>query len=100
MTTSTTATCRTGDEKSDMIAERRSNIPQVNLTRQNSTAKYEKIDVVPKAWMSIWMSFITLDNSLGFLEACWRPLPMLLRLPVLYAVYIYGTSLAAQIILM
>lgn len=83
-----------------MISEQRSNILHVDLTRQRSAARYEKVDAVPKAWMSIWTSFITLDNSLGLFEAFWRPLPMLLRLPVLYAVYIYGTFLAAQIILM
>ncbi|KAI6356227.1 hypothetical protein MCOR25_007917 [Pyricularia grisea] len=56
--------------------------------------------VVHKPWSSIWPTFITLNKSQGsFLHACLRQLTHALYPDVLFAIFVYGSSLASQIIL-
>lgn len=58
------------------------------------------VDEVPNAWLSIWTSLVTIDHEVEMRELFFRPLKMLMQPAVLFAVFIYGTSLAAQVILM
>lgn len=58
------------------------------------------VSVVEKPWMSIWKTVISVDRDVNMLEVFVRPIIMLFRPSVLLAVFIYGTSLASQIIMM
>ncbi|KAJ8118507.1 hypothetical protein OPT61_g524 [Boeremia exigua] len=55
--------------------------------------------VVRRPWTSIWKTCFTVDPSITLLEAFLQPLIILFKPSVLLAVYLYGTSLASQIIL-
>ncbi|KAF2032571.1 putative MFS transporter [Setomelanomma holmii] len=59
------------------------------------------VSVVKKPWMSIWKpsSIFTINRDVSLPKTFVLPLKMLARPSVLLAVYIYGTSLASQVIL-
>jgi hypothetical protein len=76
-----------------------SDIQKTETVRTETTSHY-RVSVVPKSWLSIWSSFITVDHTVNGFQVWWRPLTMFTKPCVLLAVFIYGTSLAAQIILM
>ncbi|KAF2999652.1 hypothetical protein E8E13_000105 [Curvularia kusanoi] len=57
------------------------------------------VSVVRRSWTSIWKTFITADSSVTIREILFRPLFMLPKPSVMLAIYLYGTSLASQIIL-
>lgn len=67
---------------------------------RTETVSWHRVSVVEKPWMSIWKTFITVDHDVKILDVFIRPIVMLFRPSVLLAVFIYGTSLASQIILM
>lgn len=64
------------------------------------TLSRHQVNVIEMPWMRIWSTFVTIDHDLSILEVFVRPFLMLFRPAVLLAVYIYGTSLASQVILM
>ncbi|KAK7183732.1 hypothetical protein PSPO01_10068 [Paraphaeosphaeria sporulosa] len=68
------------------------------IVRMNTTS-WHHVNVVKKPWTEIWTSFITVDHKVNLLVAFWRPVQMLSRPAVLFAIFLYGTHLAAQIIL-
>lgn len=70
-----------------------------DMVRMN-TNSWHYVKVVKKPWAKIWSSFIIVDHNVNLLVAFWRPVQMLLRPAVLFAIFVYGTHLAAQIILM
>lgn len=67
---------------------------------QTETASWHHVKVVRKPWTSIWTSFVLVDHDAHLFEVFVRPLFMLLHPSVLFAIFLYGTSLASQIILM
>lgn len=58
------------------------------------------VDHVHVPWISIWSSFITVDKTVNIFGAVLRSLAFLAFPNVLWAVFVYGTALSAQIILM
>jgi hypothetical protein len=56
--------------------------------------------VVPKSWRSIWTTLFSINHEVRVTELLLRPLEMLFKPAVMLAVFIYGTSLACQVILM
>lgn len=58
------------------------------------------VDEVKKPWRTTLTSIITVNHNVHLLSVFWRPVLMLLRPAVLFAIFVYGTHLAAQIILM
>ncbi|KAH7083974.1 MFS transporter [Paraphoma chrysanthemicola] len=68
---------------------------------QIEDASRHYVSVVKKPWGSIWKAsaIITINEDASFLKLSMLPVKMLLRPSVLLAVYIYGTSLASQVIL-
>ncbi|KAF2496528.1 MFS transporter [Lophium mytilinum] len=66
---------------------------------KTETISRHRVSVVSKSWFSIWTSVFTINREINILEVALRPLKMLLRPSVLLATFIYGTSLASQIIL-
>lgn len=60
----------------------------------------DSVDVVDKPLTSVWTSLITVDHSVSLTQAFIRPLILLACPDVLFAIFVYGTSLASQIILM
>jgi MFS family permease len=87
-----------------MSDENRMNLYEGNkpgsLETENIHEDSDHVKAVQKPWKEIWCSFATIDHSTPFLRTTWRPLIMLGCLDVLLAVYVYGTALAAQVILM
>ena len=69
-------------------------------TVRTETINRQYIKTVPKPWLSIWTSIITVNDDAGFFQIFLRPFKTLLSPSILFAVFVYGTSLAAQIILM
>tara|TARA_R110002003_G_scaffold502_11_gene20124 strand:- start:10033 stop:10479 length:447 start_codon:yes stop_codon:yes gene_type:complete len=69
---------------------------------QIEDASRHHVSVVKKPWRSIWKpsAIITINHEVSLLEVSILPIKLLLRPSVLLAVYIYGTSLASQVILM
>lgn len=57
----------------------------------------EHIDV---AWTQIWLSFFRYDRTVGLAAIFLRPLCYIIYPVVLWTVFVYGTSLASQVILM
>ncbi|TLS29317.1 hypothetical protein PpBr36_00008 [Pyricularia pennisetigena] len=56
--------------------------------------------VVDKPWSSIWPTFFTINKSTGsFHHICLRQLTHVLYPDVLFTIFVYGSSLASQIIL-
>jgi hypothetical protein len=66
---------------------------------RTDTVSWHHVKVVKKPWSKTLSSFITVDHNVNILVAFARPVRMLLRPAVLFAIFIYGTHLAAQIIL-
>lgn len=60
----------------------------------------QQVDHVHVPWTSIWFSFITIDKTISMPKTILRPLAFLASPNVLWAVFVYGTALSAQIILM
>lgn len=77
----------------DSLAEKATDV-------RTETISPHHVRVVTKPWLSIWTSLITVNHDAAFFEICLRPLQLLLKPSVLLAVFVYGTSLAAQVILM
>ncbi|KAJ4310731.1 hypothetical protein N0V94_008305 [Neodidymelliopsis sp. IMI 364377] len=71
---------------------------KATIVRTDTISRHQ-VKVVPKPWMSIWTSIITVNHDASLFEIFLRPLKMLLKPSILLAVFVYGTSLAAQIIL-
>jgi ABC-type microcin C transport system permease subunit YejE len=76
-----------------------SDIQKTETVMAERISRY-RVSIVPKSWLSIWSSFITVNHTVNGFQVWWRPLIMFSKPCVLLAVFIYGTSLAAQIILM
>lgn len=66
----------------------------------NRLERVDTVSVVDKPLTSVWTSFITVDHSVSFFRIVLHPLILLLCPDVLYAIFVYGTALASQIILM
>ncbi|KAJ5037142.1 hypothetical protein J3E74DRAFT_431473 [Bipolaris maydis] len=66
---------------------------------RTETTNRHYIDIVPKPWLSIWANIVTINHDTGFIAIFLRPLKMLLSPSVMFSIFVYGTSLAAQIIL-
>lgn len=64
------------------------------------TISHHRVNVVPQPYTTIWTNFCTINHDTNTRELLSRPLKMLAKPAVLLAVYIYGTSLASQVILM
>lgn len=60
---------------------------------------WHTVTIVQKPWKTVWKTFITVDHDVKLLGAFWQPFVMLSKPSILLAIYIYGTSLASQIIL-
>ncbi|KAF9691662.1 hypothetical protein EKO04_010187 [Ascochyta lentis] len=71
------------------------------LTVRTRDESRPPVDVVKKSWMSIWKPslVITFNPEASLVKTAVLPVQLLFQQSVLLAVYIYGTSLAAQIIL-
>jgi MFS family permease len=87
-----------------MSDESRANLHEGNkpesLRTEDINEDSDNVKAVRKQWKDIWCSFATIDHSTSFLRTTCRPLIMLGCPDVLLAVYVYGTALAAQVILM
>lgn len=59
----------------------------------------QHVDHVQISWVKVWTSFIRLDSTISTARAFVRPLLTLAYPSVLWAVVLYGTSLASQVIL-
>jgi hypothetical protein len=68
--------------------------------RRVETNHWHGVSVVPKSWRSIWTSLSSINHEVRVTELFFRPLAMLFKPAVMLAVFIYGTSLASQVILM
>lgn len=79
-----------------------SNDPEAEkvITARMETINQHHVKIVPKPWLSIWTSVITINHDAGLFETFFRPFKTLLSPTILFAVFVYGTSLAAQVILM
>ncbi|KAH7357401.1 putative MFS transporter [Pyrenochaeta sp. MPI-SDFR-AT-0127] len=86
-------------EISTLEIQLRDNDAAKGITLRTETMSEHQVSVVEKPWTSIWTAFVTVDEHAKILEVFIRPLMMLFKPSVFLAVYIYGTSLAAQIIL-
>jgi hypothetical protein len=64
------------------------------------TISQHRVSVVHKPWRSIWKTLFSFNDEVKVTELFFRPLAMLLKPAVMLAVFIYGTSLASQVILM
>lgn len=60
----------------------------------------QHVDHIEFDWKSFWCGPPRYDHCVSFWQAFYRPFTALLYLDVLWAVFVYGTALAAQIILM
>lgn len=69
-------------------------------TVRTETINRHYIKIVHRPWLSIWASIVTINHDTGLLEIFLRPLKMIVSPSILFAIFVYGTSLAAQIILM
>jgi hypothetical protein len=69
-------------------------------TARVETLSSHRVRVVHVPWRSIWTTFFSIDHEVKVTELFLRPLAMLFKPAVMLAVFIYGTSLASQIILM
>ncbi|KAJ4286512.1 hypothetical protein N0V90_013212 [Kalmusia sp. IMI 367209] len=66
---------------------------------RTETVSWHRVSVVKKPWTKIWTSFITVDPNVSLPAAFYRPIVMMFRPSVLFAVFMYGTALASQIVL-
>jgi hypothetical protein len=85
--------------ESDSQHGENSQAEKTTIVRTDIISRHQ-VKVVPKPWPSIWTSIITVNQDASFFEISLRPLKMLLKPSVLLAVFVYGSSLAAQVILM
>jgi hypothetical protein len=69
-------------------------------TARVETLSSHRVRVVHVPWRSIWTTFFSIDHEVKVTELFLRPLAMLFKPAVMLAVFIYGTSLASQVILM
>jgi hypothetical protein len=69
-------------------------------TARVETISSHRVRVVQVPWRLIWTTFFSIDHEVKVTELFLRPLAMLFKPAVMLAVFIYGTSLASQIILM
>lgn len=60
----------------------------------------QHVDHVQVPWTSIWFSFLSIDAQVSFITVAARPLIALMHPAVVWGVFVYGASLAAQVILM
>jgi hypothetical protein len=74
--------------------------PEKSAIRRVETTSWYRVSVVPKSWRSIWTPLFSIDHEVRVTELLFRPLVMLFKPAVMLAVFIYGTSLASQVILM
>lgn len=84
--------------------------PELELSGNNSdkksqvvrteTSLRQAVVTVRKPWTSIWKTFITADDDVNLFRTFAQPFIMLFKPGVLLVIFLYGTSLAAQIILM
>lgn len=70
-----------------------------NIRRVDTLSRH-RVDVVKKPWMSIWTTFITVDEKISLMSAFTGPLVMLAKPAVLLATFLYGIALASQVIIM
>ncbi|KAG8630623.1 hypothetical protein KVT40_002242 [Elsinoe batatas] len=59
----------------------------------------QHVSHVQVSWPKVWTSLIRYDRSIGFFQAFTRQLAFILYPSVLWAVLVYGTALASQVIL-
>ncbi|KAI5241796.1 MFS general substrate transporter [Aureobasidium subglaciale] len=59
----------------------------------------QHVDHIPVSWSRTCLSFFTVDHHVSLLTVAVRPLVVLIHPAVVWAVFVYGTSLAAQVIL-
>lgn len=60
----------------------------------------QHVDHVQIPWISIWFSFFNVNHEVSLLTVAIRPLIVLIHPAVVWAVFVYGSSLAAQVIIM
>lgn len=58
------------------------------------------VDCIKVSWSSIWFSFFKVDHQVSLLITAIRPLIVLIHPAVIWAVFVYGSSLAAQVTIM
>ena len=71
---------------------------------QNTTTvqptNVQHVNHIKVPWHSIWFSFMKIDHSVNFFKAFLHPFVFLAYPQVLWAIFVYGTALASQVILM
>lgn len=67
---------------------------------ERSPTEERSLDVVPKPWTEIWRTLVTVDSRINFWRSLLRPFILIACPDILLTVFVYGTTLAAQIILM
>lgn len=60
----------------------------------------QHVDHIKVPWTSIWFSFLRVDSEVSLMTVAVRPLIALIHPAVVWGVFVYGASLAAQVILM
>jgi len=60
----------------------------------------QHVDHVQVPWTSIWFSFFKVDHETSLLTVAIRPFIVLIHPAVVWAVFVYGSSLASQVIIM
>ncbi|TKA49867.1 hypothetical protein B0A49_12905 [Cryomyces minteri] len=59
----------------------------------------QHVDHIRVPWTSIWFSFLRVDHQVSLLTVAVRPLIALIHPAVVWGIFVYGASLAAQVIL-
>lgn len=73
--------------------------PEKSSPMNTEDLSWHRVSVVQKSWGSIWKTFVTIDHDSNLARDFVQPLFMLSKPSVLFAVFVYGTSLASQNIL-
>lgn len=71
-----------------------------HIRERETSHGVQHIDHVQVPWTSIWFSFFTVDKTVNIFKTAVKPLAFLAIPNVLWAVFVYGTALSAQIIMM
>jgi len=77
--------------------ESRAEMQNPAITDHNNVQHVNHINV---PWRSIWFSFAKLDRSVNLFKAFLHPFVFLAYPQVVWAIFVYGASLASQVILM
>jgi len=93
-------------EKADVEEAQPSSVGKQNIqpahveSQEDISHGVQHVNHVQVPWTSIWFSSFRYNKSVGFLSILLRPTAFMVYPAVLWAVFMYGTSLASQVILM